>query len=106
MSWLKPEARPGGYDPQLRVEKLILEFGNSARRILDALNGVDPLHVFYGENVDEYVSYVKRFCARLGGRTVDALTEQEIVEFMSEAFENSRLSEEELHAISRTILGH
>lgn len=94
MSWLKPENfPPSDYDPQQVVREMMEKHGKLSRSILDAFNNIDPLHVFYGENVDEYHGYVERFMSQLGAGDLTSFSDDEIKSFVSSSFHQSQVDQ-------------
>lgn len=90
MSWLKPEyIQPSDYDPQTKVAQFVEQNGETGRQILEALNGVDPLHCLFDNNPDEYVGEARKIIATLGDRRLDALTTTEITSLIRESFGSS-----------------
>lgn len=87
MSWLKPEnIQPSDYDPRKVVEAMTKRYGVISEIVLAAFTKTDPLHVFFGENIDEYHGYAERFMQQLGDRNIKALTEQEVTDLVRSSF--------------------
>jgi|SRR3989344_111447 len=93
MSWLKLEKRDSNYDPHKRVESFVQRYGEEGRRVLDAFNSVDPLHVLIDEdtNPDEYLGYCTRFFHNLGIRALGDLSRQELVGLVTSCFHASQI---------------
>jgi hypothetical protein len=90
MSWLKPDnIEPSDYDPQAKVVRFLEQHSDLGRRVLEALNSVDPLHALFGNNPDEYVGEAKKIIQGLAGRTVESLTNQEIIKLVGDSFGSS-----------------
>lgn len=68
------------------------KYGVVSEMVLAAFTQTDPLHVFYGENVDEYHGYAERFMQQLGDRDVNALTEPEVVEIVRKSFHADQIT--------------
>jgi|SRR3989344_2969776 len=93
MSWLKPDKIPySGDGAQKRVDRLVEEHGVLGSAVLEAFNEVDPLHCFFGENVDEYAGYVERFFKKLGGRDFKTLTGSEVEELVKGSFHDEQIA--------------
>jgi hypothetical protein len=90
MSWLKPEnIQPSDYDPQTKVARFMEQHGVVGRRILEALNGVDPLHCLFDNNPDEYVGEARKIITLLGERDLTLLSVPEITDLVRESFGTS-----------------
>src|SRR3989344_375309 len=93
MSWLRPDKIPRSeYSPQEAVKRRIGEYGELGASILDVFNEVDPLHCFFGQNVDEYSGYVERFFKKLGGRDFKTLTGSEVEELVKGSFHDEQIA--------------
>ncbi len=66
-------------------------YGELGPLILNVFNEVDPLHAFFGENVDEYAGYVERFFRQLGDRNFKTLTDEEIEKIVRGSFHESQI---------------
>lgn len=112
MSWLKPEnIPPSDYDPHKVVEAMVEKHGKLSRAILSAFNEIDPLHVFYGDNVDEYHGYAERFMTQLGDKDLNALTEPEVVDLVRKSFHADQIAkgfvqEYDIVNIAKEIYAH
>lgn len=92
MSWLKPENIPhNNYAPDEIVESMVREHGELSRFILELFNEADPLHVFYGNNTDEYLGYVERFFRQLAGRDLQTLSDEEVSMLVRNSFHASQI---------------
>ena len=92
MSWLKPGNIPdSGHDAERSVDRMAQKHGRLGAGILDAFNQSDPLHVFFGENSDEYLGYVDRFMQQLGDRDFQKLSDEEIAELVRRSFHKSQI---------------
>lgn len=68
-----------------------MEYGEIGRKILGCFDDVDPLHVFMGENVDEYIGYAKRFMEKLGKRDPKTLESKQISELVRDSFSSEQI---------------
>ena len=94
MSWLRPEGvQPSDYDPETRVHDFFQEYPESGERVLKSFTEVDPFQVFFGNNPDEYLGYAKRFMNALEGKDLGALSEQEVVGLIRNAFHVSQIEQ-------------
>jgi len=108
MSWLNPNEIPSsGYDPKKKVDLIVEQYCEDGRKILNCFNEVDPLHVFFGNNVDEYTNYVDRFMKALGERAIGALNHDEVSEVVRKSFHPDQIgkfaSEEDINKLIREI---
>jgi hypothetical protein len=110
MSWLKPEnIPPSDYDPRKVVEAMTKKYGKVSEMVLAAFNHTDPLHVFFGENVDEYHGYAERFMQQLGDRNIKAPTEQEVTDLVRKSFHQDQITkgfvqETDITSIAKRII--
>ncbi len=92
MSWLNPEKiPPSDYDPHRIVNEMVEKHGSLSGKILEAFNSSDPLHVFYGDNIDEYHGYVERFMRQLGDRDLSTLSDHEVEGLIRGSFHPSQI---------------
>lgn len=76
---------------------------------MEVFNEVDPLHCFFGENIDEYAGYVERFFRQLADRDFSNLTDKEIEELVRGSFHKSQIDKgfvtrEDIEALIHGIL--
>ncbi len=94
MSWLRPDKiTPSNYDPQERVNVMVEKYGQLGKNIIQAFNDADPLHCFYGVNVDEYVGYVNKIFAQIGDRDFQTLTNEEINALVRGSFSPDQIAQ-------------
>ncbi len=111
MSWLKPGEIPySDYSPEQSIAKAIEKYGIFLEKVLGVFNEVDPLHVFYGNNPDEYLRYVERFITQLADRNLKELGEEEIADIVRACFGKSQIeggfiSKEDLDNLIQRICG-
>lgn len=109
MSWLKPGEIPySDYSSEDSVTKAIEKHGILLGKVLEIFNEVDPLHVFYGNNPDEYLHYVERLIGKLSGRNLKELDYKERAEIVRACFGKSQIeegfvSEKDLDALIQRI---
>ena len=63
----------------------------TGKLVLAAFNEVDPLHVFYDANADEYVGYIRRFFKQLEGRDFQTLSDENIAAVVRGSFHPSQI---------------
>lgn len=87
MDWLKPQnIQKTTSNLEQNRERFLRGKDKVAKIVLDAFNSIDPLHVFYDENCDEYFGYVERFMKLLGGRNLNDLKVEQIIELVKNSF--------------------
>lgn len=106
MSWLQPE-KDSSILAQENVAAFINEYGKTAEVVLDCFTRIDPLHVFMGENIDEYIGYAKKFVKQLGALKLADLTLKQISDFVTNSFDKEQVgifvSEEDINLLSYLI---
>ncbi len=92
MSWLNPDKVPhSNYNPDERVKSLEKEYPLYGEIILSAFNKIDPLHVFYDVNSDEYLGYAERFLKQVGDRSILELKVEDIREMALNSFHKDQI---------------
>ncbi len=103
------------YSPWTKVYKLIEDYGQQARIVLDAYNSVDPLQIYFGEdcNPDEYTEYARRFLALKAEEEIFALiqpiTQAVVEELVRRSFHPAEIAEskwvtlEQVHKITLAL---
>ncbi len=105
MSWLRPDSgSPSDYDPEVRFAEMISRLGPLSEKIAHTFNDVDPLHVFYGNNPDEYVGYVERLFSALEGRDFSTLSDQDLSGLVRGSFHQSQIEQGFLTAEDLQVL--
>ena len=110
MSWLTSRAGPHTYDPRKRVAGFVSEHGDLAEIVLDAFNTVDPLHCYYGEDInpDEYLGYAMRFIATFKADSSESKVRELFTDIVRTSFHAEQVSrgfvtEEDIASIAELI---
>ncbi len=108
MSWFSPKNIPEtNYNPDDRVEAFVMKAGLIGAIVLEAFNNIDPLHVIYGDNSDEYLGYAERFMNQLGTKKLKDLTDDEILTLVRGSFHPNQIgkfvSEEDIQILINNI---
>ena len=88
---------------------MVERLGTTSEAIMRIFNEVDPLHCFYGNNVDEYVGYAERIFSRLGDRKFSDINDQDIAALVRSSFHASQieqgfLDERDLEVLTQKII--
>jgi len=82
---------PSEYSPQKSVDVFEAKYGEVGMRVLECFNHIDPLHVFFEENIDEYIGYARRFMEKMGTRNFNDLKREEITELVRGSFHSDQI---------------